>query len=250
MSNASQHAMTNDTSLRRYEHLYIDGTWVKPIDGELAESIDPATGRPWAIVPMGGPQDIDRAVAAARPHSTARGACRDTNARRCYAARGRFSAAVPELAIIESRDNGNRARHRASPAQVQWYQWFASLADKAQARPSRLTTASTRSRRACRSAWWARSSVECAAARHLPEDRRRARGCTVVVKPAEQTPVSALELARLIHEAGFPPGVFNVVPGYGRTAGAHLVSIRTSTRSRLRARAEPPNRWFATAPTT
>ena len=66
MSNASQHAMTNDTSLRRYEHLYIDGTWVKPIDGELAESIDPATGRPWAIVPMGGPQDIDRAVAAAR----------------------------------------------------------------------------------------------------------------------------------------------------------------------------------------
>lgn len=47
-------------------------------------------------------------------------------------------------------------------------------------------------------------------------------GCTVVIKPAEQTPLTALALTALIKEAGFPPGVVNVVPGYGETAGAAL----------------------------
>ena len=228
MSNASQHAMTNDTSLRRYEHLYIDGTWVKPIDGELAESIDPATGRPWAIVPMGGPQDIDRAVAAARaafngPWRRMPGHERAALLRRLAE---RFSAAVPELAIIESRDNGNLVReHRASlAAQVQWYQWFASLADKAQGTTIPIDDSvhafTTRVPIGVVGAiipWNAPLLATC-----LKIGAALAAGCTVVVKPAEQTPVSALA-ARLIHEAGFPPGVFNVVPGYGRTAGAHLV---------------------------
>jgi acyl-CoA reductase-like NAD-dependent aldehyde dehydrogenase len=49
-------------------------------------------------------------------------------------------------------------------------------------------------------------------------------GCTTVVKPAEQTPLSALHLAALCKEAGFPPGVVNVVPGYGPTAGAALTA--------------------------
>lgn len=49
-----------------------------------------------------------------------------------------------------------------------------------------------------------------------------AAGCTIVLKPAEQTPLTALALAALIVEAGFPPGVVNVVPGYGPTAGATL----------------------------
>lgn len=47
-------------------------------------------------------------------------------------------------------------------------------------------------------------------------------GCTIIVKPAEQTPLTALAVAALIKEAGFPPGVVNVVPGYGPTAGAAL----------------------------
>src|SRR5262249_676484 len=51
-----------------------------------------------------------------------------------------------------------------------------------------------------------------------------AAGNTVVLKPAEQTPVTALELAKLVQEAGFPEGVINIVPGYGETAGAALAS--------------------------
>ncbi|WP_322029274.1 aldehyde dehydrogenase [Paraburkholderia sp. J76] len=223
--------MTHESraALPRYEHLYINGEWVKPLDGELIESIDPATGRPWAIAPMGGPADIDRAVAAARaafngPWRRIPGHDRAALLRRFA---DLFSAAIPELAVIESRDNGNLVReHRASlTAQVHWYQWFASLADKAQGTTIPIDD--------CVHAFTSRVPVGVVGAvipwnapllaTCLKIGAALAAGCTLVVKPAEQTPVSALELARLIHEAGFPPGVFNVVPGFGRTAGAHLV---------------------------
>jgi (Z)-2-((N-methylformamido)methylene)-5-hydroxybutyrolactone dehydrogenase len=218
-----------DAPLRRYEHLYIDGEWVSPIDGELVESIDPATGQPWAIAPMGGRADIDRAVAAARaafngPWRRMPGHERASLLRRFA---DLFGAAIPELAVIESRDNGNLVReHRASlAAQVQWYQWFASLADKAQGTTIPIDDSvhafTTRVPVGVVGAiipWNAPLLATC-----LKIGAALAAGCTLVVKPAEQTPVSALELARLMHEAGIPRGVFNVVPGFGRTAGAHLV---------------------------
>ncbi|MFT3721093.1 aldehyde dehydrogenase [Pseudorhodoferax sp.] len=220
--------MTSDIALKRYEHLYIDGEWVQPIDGELVESIDPATGQPWAIAPMGGAQDIDRAVAAAR-RAFATWSRRPGHERAALLRRfaDLFAAAIPELAVIESHDNGNLVReHRASlAAQVQWYQWFASLADKAQGTTIPIDDSvhafTTRVPIGVVGAiipWNAPLLATC-----LKIGAALAAGCTLVVKPAEQTPVSALELARLIHEAGFPPGVFNVVPGYGRTAGQRLV---------------------------
>ena len=217
-------------ALRRYEHLYINGEWVKPIDGELAESIDPATGRPWAVVAMGGTQDIDRAVAAARqafqgPWRRMPGHERAALLRRFA---DLFNAAIPELANLESRDSGGLVRDlRASlAAQVQWYQWFASLADKAQGTTIPIDDSvhafTTRVPVGVVGAivpWNVPLLTTC-----LKIGPALAAGCTVVLKPAEQTPVTALELARLAHEAGFPPGVFNVVPGYGRSAGAHLVA--------------------------
>jgi len=219
----------HDAPLRRYEHLYIDGEWVSPIDGELVESIDPATGKPWAVAPMGGSADIDRAVAAARaafsgPWRRMPGHERAALLRRFA---DLFSAAIPTLAEIESRDNGNLVReHRASlTAQVQWYQWFASLADKAQGTTIPIDDSvhafTTRVPIGVVGAiipWNAPLLATC-----LKIGAALAAGWTVVVKPAEQTPVSALELARLMHEAGIPRGVFNVVPGFGRTAGARLV---------------------------
>lgn len=220
--------MADPTPLKRYEHLYINGEWVKPIDGELIESIDPATGTPWAIAPMGGARDIDRAVATARQAFGAWG--RKPGHERAALLRRLaelFGAAIPELAVIESRDNGNLVReHRASlTAQVQWYQWFASLADKAQGSTIPIDDSvhafTTRVPIGVVGAiipWNAPLLATC-----LKIGAALAAGCTLVVKPAHQTPVSALELARLIHEAGFPPGVFNVVPGYGNTAGARLV---------------------------
>ncbi|ADV00645.1 aldehyde dehydrogenase [Alicycliphilus denitrificans] len=221
--------MPQDSALLpRYEHLYINGEWVTPIDGELVESIDPATGRPWAIAPLGGARDIDRAVEAARrafpAWSRKPGHERAALLRRLA---DLFAAAIPELAVIESHDNGNLVReHRASlTAQVQWYQWFASLADKAQGTTIPIDDSvhafTTRVPVGVVGAiipWNAPLLATC-----LKVGAALAAGCTLVVKPAESTPVSALVLARLVHEAGFPPGVFNVVPGHGRTAGQRLV---------------------------
>jgi aldehyde dehydrogenase (NAD+) len=221
--------MPNDPSrLQRYERLYIDGEWVSPIDGELVASIDPATGQPWAVAPMGGTKDIDRAVQAAR--QALRSWRRTPGHERAALLRRLaelFAAAIPELAVVESRDNGNLVReHRASlAAQVQWYQWFASLADKAQGTTIPIDDSvhafTTRVPVGVVGAiipWNAPLLATC-----LKVGAALAAGCTLVVKPAEQTPISALLLAQLLHDAGFPPGVFNVVPGYGRTAGQHLV---------------------------
>jgi len=217
-------------ALRRYEHLYINGEWVAPIDGELVESVDPAIGKPWAVVPMGGVKDIDRAVAAAR--QALNGPWRRTPGHERAALLRRFaelfSAAIPDLANLESRDSGGLVRDlRASlAAQVQWYQWFASLADKAQGRTIPIDESAhaftTRVPVGVVGAivpWNVPLLTTC-----LKIGPALAAGCTVVLKPAEQTPVTALELARLAHEAGFPAGVFNVVPGYGKSAGAHLVA--------------------------
>lgn len=217
------------SSLPHYEHLYIDGQWVTPLDGEIIESIEPATGKPWAIAPLGGIKDIDRAVASARqalkgPWGKMPGYERAALLRRLA---DLLKVAVPELATIESRDNGNLVKdhHASLAAQVQWYHWFASLADKTHGTTIPLEEGvhgfTTRVPIGVVGAiipWNAPLLSIC-----LKVGPALAAGCTVVIKPAEQTPVSALELARLIHEAGFPPGVVNVVPGRGRIAGAHLV---------------------------
>lgn len=217
-------------NLRRYEHLYINGEWVKPVDGEIVESINPATGKPWAIVPMGGSQDIDRAVDAAR--SAFNGAWSRISGRERAALLRRFAEllreAIPELALLESRDNGALVSDmRASlTAQVDYYHWFASLADKAQGNTIPIDD-SVHAFTTCVPVgvvgliipWNGPTMITC-----MKLGPALAAGCTVVIKPAEQTPVTALELARLAHAAGFPPGVINVVPGYGPTAGARLVA--------------------------
>jgi acyl-CoA reductase-like NAD-dependent aldehyde dehydrogenase len=220
----------SSTKLRRYEHLYIDGEWVKPIDGELIESIDPGTGAPWAVVAMGGVQDIDRAVAAARaafngPWRRMPGHERGAIIRRFAEL---YAAAVPELAELESRDSGALFRDlkMGLAAHVQYYHWFASLADKTQGVTIPIDDSvhafTTRVPIGVVGAilpWNVPLQMVC-----FKIGPALAAGCTLVLKPAEQTPVTALEVARLAHEAGVPPGVLNVVPGYGHTAGARLVA--------------------------
>src|SRR5260221_14162379 len=90
--------------LQRYDRFYVNGEWVEPIDGELTERIEPATGRPWAIVAMGGAKDVDRAVAAAQgalegPWKRMPGHERAALIRRFA---DLFMAPSPELAVFES----------------------------------------------------------------------------------------------------------------------------------------------------
>ena len=214
----------------RFDRLFIGGEWVDPIDGGVRGSIDPATGKVWADVAYGGPQDIDRAVAAAR--EAFEGPWRKMPAWERAAIMRKFAdlyaTQVEALAQVESQDNGRAIRESRGDIglHAQYYHWFASLADKLGGRTipmddsihaftSRLPVGVV----GTITPW--NVPLMAAAWKLGPA---LAAGCTVVLKPAEQTPASSLALAHLFEQAGFPPGVINVVPGDGPTAGAHLVA--------------------------
>lgn len=217
-------------ALKRFPHIYIGGEWVEPVDGGTMESIDPATGLPWAEVAYGGPADIDRAVAAAReafegPWSQVTGTKR---ARLLLRLGDIYQARSAELAALESRDSGRTIREALGDVGTHsnWYHWFASLADKTYGETIPMETHMH--------VFTTKVPIGVVGA-ILPWNAPMltttwklgaalAAGCTIVLKPAELTPVTALELAKMCEEAGFPPGVVNVVPGYGASgAGARLV---------------------------
>lgn len=215
--------------MERYEHLIIGGEQVAPIDGEMVETIDPSTGKPWARVAFGGPGDIDRAVAAAKEALT--GPWSRMNAFERAAALRRFASCydghAQDLARLESRDNGRPIRETGPDIanHWQWYNYYAGFADKLDGRqvptdrdmlvytervPVGVVGAIV--------PW--NAPLLLTAWKVAPA---LAAGCTVVVKPAETTSVTALELGRIAMEAGIPPGVLNIVPGHGVSAGARLV---------------------------
>jgi (Z)-2-((N-methylformamido)methylene)-5-hydroxybutyrolactone dehydrogenase len=224
------HEQKIGAELRREPKLWIGGQWVDPIDGEMGQSIDPATGTVWAETAFGGPKDIDRAVAAAREAFA--GPWRKMLPWERAAILRRFAdiykERAPELAILESRDTGRPIREMTAEFanHHHFYQWFASLADKLDGRsvsvdpavhaftsrvPVGVVGAITPWNAPMLTAAWKIAPALAA-------------GCTIVLKPAELTPVTAFELARIGEAAGLPPGVLNVVPGYGETTGAHLVA--------------------------
>ncbi|MDP9090232.1 MAG: aldehyde dehydrogenase [Pseudomonadota bacterium] len=222
--------MQNSTSLVRQERLFIGGEWVKPIDGDTIESIDPAEGRAWAVAPVGGVKDIDRAVAAAQ--DAMRGPWRTLPVWERAAMLRRFAELyvrrAGELAVIESRDTGRPIRDTKPefPMHGQIWWWNASLADKLGGRtipmdPSVLvyTSRVPVGVVGAITAWNAPSFLA-----NLKIAPALAAGCTVVLKPSEITPMGAFEFARIAEEVGLPAGVLNVVPALGAVGGSRLVS--------------------------
>lgn len=218
---------------RNYERLYIGGEWVLPRSGKVIRSIDPATENVWAEVAEAGDEDIDLAVAAARSAMAGPWKTKITASQRgelLFKLASLLRRDAAKLAETESRDNGKPLRDTISEVQraVEWLTFFAGAADKITGeqipiKPSAL-------------AYTRREPVGVVGA-ILPWNSPMllyswklgpalAAGNAVVLKPAEQTPVSAMELAKLIAEAGFPAGVVNVVPGYGKVAGAALAAHR------------------------
>ena len=213
-----------------YDKLFIGGEWVAPIDGGMMDTVDPARGTPWARVAYGGKADIDRAVSAARealsgPWGKMAGWERAALLRRFA---DLYEAAAPRLAEIETRDNGRALRETRVDVggHAKFYHWFASRAVNTLGRTIPMDDSvhafTTREPLGVVGAICPWNVPLMSACWKLGP--ALAAGCTVVLKPAEQTPVSSVELARLIEEAGFPPGVVNVVPGYGANgAGGALV---------------------------
>jgi len=214
-------------ALRAPSQAFIDGSFRDAASGSVFETLNPATGEGIGVVASCDGADVDRAVAAAR---------------RAFEG-GEWSRAAPEhrkevllrlaelvrkhadeLAVLESIDSGktigdclNEIGHEVPT----FFQWYAELIDKTFGRVA--------------------PTAESALAVILKEPigvvglvlpwnfpllmaawklaPALATGCSAVLKPAEQTPLTALRLAELALEAGVPPGVLNVVPGFGETAG-------------------------------
>ena len=204
----------------------------KPVDsksGETFEVIDPASGKVLTEVPRGGMPDVDAAVAAAREavggQALGRAPAREEG-RGPLQARRAHQAEHRELAQIESLDSGKpikMARARCGrPASV--FRYYSGWPTKVfgETNPTTETCSSTR----CASRWACAGAIipwnfplVMAAWKVAPA---LAFGNTVVLKPAEQTPLTAIRLAELCLEAGVPEGVVNVVTGFGDEAGQAL----------------------------
>jgi aldehyde dehydrogenase (NAD+) len=216
---------------RRYRML-IGGEWVDARSGETFESVDPFTGRVWAEIPNAGPEDVDAAVRAARaafddgPWPRVAGTERARLMRRLA---DLIAERAEEIAVVETTDNGKLIREMEGQLRglADYYHWFAGAADKIHGEtiPADRTNFLIYTLKepvgvvAAITPW--NSPVLLMSWKLAPA---LAAGCTFVVKPAEQAPASTLEFARLVEEAGFPPGVFNVVTGFGPGAGAPLVA--------------------------
>jgi acyl-CoA reductase-like NAD-dependent aldehyde dehydrogenase len=215
----------------RQHQLLIDGEWVPAADGRTFETVDPSTGSPIAPVAHAGAQDVDRAVGAARraleegPWSKAPAAER---ARLMNRVADVIEQHADELAELESLDNGKPvklARLVDVNQTVAWFRHFAGWAERIRGDviPVRQPGMHCYTRKepvgVCGQIIPWNFPMLMASWKLGPA---LAAGCTVVLKPAEQTPLSALRIGELALEAGIPAGVLNVLTGEGDT-GAALV---------------------------
>ncbi|MBS7697455.1 MULTISPECIES: aldehyde dehydrogenase family protein [unclassified Chelatococcus] len=219
--------------LKRRHQLFIDGRWQDAVSGKTFPVHNPASGMEIANVAEGGPEDIDLAVAAARRAFEGSWAATTPSqrARLMWKLGDLIDKNAEELAYIESLDNGKTVSSAMKvdvPDAAERFRYFAGWATKI-AGESLNSVGPVNWH-----AYTLREPVGVAGlivAWNFPLFQAAnkiapalAAGCTVVLKPAEQTPLTALRLAELAQEAGFPEGVINVVTGYGRVAGAALTA--------------------------
>ena len=215
----------------RQTNMLINGKWVSSVSGKTFATINPATEQKIADVAEGNTEDIDRAVKAAR-RAFDSGPWSKTDARErgnlLYRLAELIEEHLEELAALETLDNGKPitdSRTGDLPLVIQAIRYYAGWADKIHGKTIPISGdffSYTRHEPVgvagqiipwnfplLMAAWKWGPALAC--------------GCTIVMKPAEQTPLSCLRLGELAQEAGFPDGVINIVPGFGETAGAPLV---------------------------
>jgi betaine-aldehyde dehydrogenase len=219
--------------MKSYEHLFIDGRWVAPVHKGTFETIDPSTEQVIAKVAAATAEDVDLAVKAARkafdegPWPCMSGAERATVLRRI--GKG-IRDRIDELAQLEVRDNGKPL------PEALWdlgdaagcFEFYAGLAEKLDENAETPVTLSDD-----RFSSVARKEPIGVAGAIIPWNfpllmaawkvaPALAAGCTMVLKPSELTPLTALELGDIVAAADLPPGVLNIVTGFGKDAGAPL----------------------------
>jgi acyl-CoA reductase-like NAD-dependent aldehyde dehydrogenase len=217
--------------MKKYQ-LLINGANADPASGAWFETVNPFTAQPWAFIPRGSKEDVDRAVAAAKCAfysdawrkltATARGAL-------LRKLGDLIAADADRLAQIETTDNGKLyAEMRGQLHYIpQWFHYFGGLADKIEGRVIPIDKPGvfnfTREEPlgvvAAITPW--NSPLMLATWKLAPA---LATGCTVVWKPSEFSSASAFEFGRLFEKAGFPPGVVNIVSGFGNEVGEPLIT--------------------------
>lgn len=214
------------------EHqLWIGGKWMPANDGAVFDSLNPATGEVVARVASAAGEDVDRAVRAAR-HAFEQGAWARTTTtdreRLLHAIADTLEANAEELAQLESLDNGKpitAARQADVRKSIAHFRYYAGW-------PTKLTGNTVPMSTPGIFAYTLRQPVGVCG-QIIPWNYpllmaswklapALAAGCTMILKPAEQTPLSALYLAHLLESLDLPPGVVNLITGFGETAGAAL----------------------------
>jgi acyl-CoA reductase-like NAD-dependent aldehyde dehydrogenase len=227
---AQRAAAGTESDITHYR-LFIDGRQVEAVPGRRYDTQDPFLQVTWASAADGDADDVNLAVAAARralsgPWGALTGFGRARLMRRLAEIIARDADLLAE---VETRDTGKLLREmRGQMASVPaWFHYFAGLADKIQGstipvdKPSFLvyTRHEPAGVVAAIVSW--NSPLVLLCWKLAPA---LAAGCTVVAKPSDYSPASAVELAARLQEAGFPPGVFNVVTGSGPAAGKSLAA--------------------------
>ena len=230
MTAPSQADAAGATTLPHFP-MVIGGQRAQAVSGRRYETVDPFTGRPWATAADAGADDVDLAVRAARealsgPWSQVTGFGRAKLMRKV----GDLIARDADyLAELETRDTGKLTREMRDQLAVipEWFYYYAGLADKLEGStiPTSKPNFLVYTRREPVGVVGAivpwNSPLLLLCWKLAPA---LAAGCTVVAKPSDYTPVSTLELAARIEEAGVPAGVFNVVTGFGPAVGKALAA--------------------------
>ncbi len=214
------------------KRMLIDGKWVEAASGQTFETINPSTGEVLARIAEGDSEDIDRAVAAARrafngPWSKFKPAQRQNLLLKLA---DLVDQHFDELAALDTLDMGGpitrtRGNRRHVVGLLRYYAGQATSIHGEtieNSLPGNFVSFTLKEPVGVVGAiipWNGPLGLACGKI-----GGAFATGCTLVLKPAEQTPLTALRLAELCLEAGVPPGVFNVVPGFGETAGAALAA--------------------------
>jgi len=228
MASQTATAATADYGVREYK-LYINGEFVDAASGKTFQTIDPGSGKPISTIAEGGAEDIDRAVQAAK-------AALPGWRRKAAAGRAKLLFKLAQLveqnggtlAELEALDAGKPIRDSQkidAVTAIDALEYFGGMATKVEGgsipvpgpyynftvrEPLGVIGGITPWNYPLLQAIWKIAPAAAA-------------GNTVVIKPAEQACMSVLYLAELVQEAGFPPGVINIVPGFGETAGDTLV---------------------------
>ncbi|NVE93499.1 aldehyde dehydrogenase family protein [Altererythrobacter lutimaris] len=238
LSNALKPNAEAAAFLARVQHkLLVDGEWVSSQSGETFDTLDPATGEVIGKIARGNAADVDAAVAAARKAFETgpwRAMTPMERSQLLWKIADLMEAKIDELAELETLDQGKAlyvGRWAEIPGAVAQFRYFAGMATKIEG--STIPTSINYQPEGKRVHAYTRREPVGVVGGILPWNSplvltamkiapAMAAGCTLVLKPSEETSLTTIRLAELIQEAGTPQGVVNVVTGFGAEAGAAL----------------------------